>query len=185
MRDLAYETKDIAKDYQGNPDLLTNQNLFARNRELLLNAYFCMLSSSYGILVAILRVVLENAFLMRLFKKEPQLAFEWLSKGIQEQFLSGIKSKYGKSGISDRKIKVDLNKGIFRELGTKTVRNDVNNLYRQLSDYSHPNFLGWTHLTSLNEGGGILQSIPRFSKEYTGDNWNDALLYAIIFQGIL
>jgi hypothetical protein len=165
MRDLSYGTQDTVRDFEKNPDLLTNHNLFARNRELLLNAYFCMLCSSYGTLVVILRVVLENAFLMRLFKEKPQFAFEWLSKEIQELFSSEIKSKYGKSGISDKKGKVDLSRAIFNDVAKKKARIDVNNFYKELSNYSHPNFAGWTHLISANKGYGIIQSIPQFSSD--------------------
>lgn len=166
MHDIAQETRDMAGDYRKSPNLLTNYNLFARNRELLLNAYFCMLSSSYGTQVVILRVVLENSFLMRLFRKEPQFAFEWLSKEIQEQFSSEMKSRYGRSGLSDRKIKVDLNKGIFRDLVKKEVRINVDFFYKQLSDYSHPNFAGWAYLTSSNGKCHVAQNNPRFSPDY-------------------
>lgn len=165
MRDMAHATQDTVRDYEKTPNLLTNHNLFARNRELLLHAYFCMLCSSYGTLIAILRVVLENDFLMRLFNKKPQFAFEWLSKGIQERFSSGIKSKYGKSGISDKKGKVDLSRAVFRDVVEKKARIDVNNFYKELSNYSHPNFAGWTHLIDANEGYGIIQSIPQFSSD--------------------
>lgn len=166
MRDIAHGTQDSVRDYKKNPNFLTNHNLFARNRELLLNAYFCDLCSSYGTQVVILRVVLENAFLMRLFNKEPKLAFEWLSKEIQQQFSSEIRMKYGKSGISEKRIKVDLNKGIFRDVAKKGARNDISRFYKQLSDYSHPNFVGWQHLISANEGYGIVQCIPQFSQDY-------------------
>ena len=169
MRDMAHGTQDTVRDYEKNPNLLTNHNLFERNRELLLNAYFCMLCSSYGAMVVILRVVLENDFLMRLFKKQPQFAFEWLSEGIQGKFSIGIKSKYGKSGISNRKIKIDLGKAIFRDVAEKKARSDINNFYKQLSDYSHPNFEGWTHLINANDGYGIVQSIPQFSQDYADE----------------
>jgi hypothetical protein len=169
MHDMAYGTQDTVRDFKKTPNLLTNHNLFARNRELLLNAYFCMLCSSYGTLVVILRVVLENAFLMRLFKEKPQFAFEWLSKEIQEQFSSRIKSKYGKSGISDKKGNVDLSRAIFSDVAKKKARMDVNRFYKQLSDYSHPNFAGWTHLITVGEGYGIIQSIPQFSANYTDE----------------
>lgn len=176
MRDMAYETQDIVRDYEKNPSFLTNQNLFARNRELLLNAYFCMLSSSYGTEVVILRVALENAFIMRLFKKEPQFAFEWLSEEIQQQFSLGIKSKYGKSHISLRKIKADLLKGIFRDVAKEKAKKDVKKFYDTLSNYSHPNFVGWRHLISANDGYGIIQDTPQFSPEYA-DKAIGMLLY--------
>jgi hypothetical protein len=178
MRDIAYGTQDTVRDYKKNPNFLANHNLFARNRELLLNADFCMLSSSYGTQVVILRVVMENAFLMRLFNKEPQFAFEWLSKEIQQQFSNEIKTKYGKSGISYKRIKVDVNKGIFREVVKKGARTDANNYYKELSDYSHPNFAGWTHSISANGRYGIAENMPQFSEDYA-DKAVGMMLYSM------
>ena len=67
MRDLTQITQNAVDDYRTKPNLYANHNLFARNRQLLLNAYFCLLSSSYGTEFVILRTVLENNNLMRLF----------------------------------------------------------------------------------------------------------------------
>ena len=108
MRDLTQITKDAIKDYQTKPNLFTNHNLYSRNRQLLLNAYFCLLSSSYGTEFVILRTVLENNNLMRLFNKSPQYAFEWLSEDVQKRFPKETQIKYGKSGKHDKNIRQDL-----------------------------------------------------------------------------
>src|SRR3990170_1588522 len=78
MRDLTQIAKEASKEYPRKPNLYVNHDLFARNRQLLLNAYVCLLFSSYGTQFVILRTVLENSNLMRLFNKKPQCAFEWL-----------------------------------------------------------------------------------------------------------
>jgi hypothetical protein len=48
MRNLTQITKEASKDYPTRPNLYANHNLFARNRQLLVNAYVCLLFSSYG-----------------------------------------------------------------------------------------------------------------------------------------
>ncbi len=68
-------SKDAVKEYPEKPNFPANHNLFARSRQLLLQAYICCLSSSYGTEFVILRTVLENNNLMRLFNEKPELAF--------------------------------------------------------------------------------------------------------------
>lgn len=150
------------KDYKIKPDLVTNHNLFARNRQLLLNAYICSLFSSYGTQFVILRVVLENNFLMRLFNKHPELAFEWLSKEMQKRFQKEIQVRYGKSGVSDKIIKVDLNRRIFRDVAKVNARSDIARLYNELSNYTHPNFKGWQELIGQKGQTEIILNMPRF-----------------------
>jgi len=106
MRDLTQITQDAVNDYKTKPNLFANHNLFARNRQLLLNAYFCLLCSSYGTQFVILRTVLENNNLMRLFNKNPQFAFEWLSEDVQKRFSEETQLKYGKS--KKKKLEVTL-----------------------------------------------------------------------------
>lgn len=167
MRDVTQVTQDAVNDYKENPNLFANHNLFARNRQLLLNAYFCLLCSSYGTQFVILRVILENNFLMRLFNKKPQLAFEWLSKEMQGRFPKEIQLKYGKSGISDRRIEVNLEKRIFKEIAKKTARSEISTFYKQLSNYIHPNFLGWQELIGDKEQHLIILNMPQFTPQNT------------------
>ena len=42
---ITNEAANIQKD---KPNIIANQNLFGRNRQLLLNAYFCLLCSNFG-----------------------------------------------------------------------------------------------------------------------------------------
>jgi len=162
MRDVTQVTRNAVNDYKTKPNLITNHNLFARNRQLLLNAYFCLLCSSYGTQFVILRVVLENNFLMRLFKENPQFAFEWLSEEMQKRFPEKTQLKYGKSGISNRIFKVDLSKRIFRDIAKKKARGEIDNIRKQLSNYIHPNFKGWQELLGRSGQTEIILNMPRF-----------------------
>ena len=96
MRDITQITEEASKEYPKKPNLYANHNLFSRNRQLLLNAYFCLLASSYGTEFVLLRTVLENNNLMRLFNKNHQLAFEWLPTEKQKRFTAEIQLSYGK-----------------------------------------------------------------------------------------
>ena len=90
IRNLTQITKEASKEYPDKPNYSTNHELFARNRQLLLNAYVSLLFSSYGTQFVILRTVLENNNLMRLFNKNPQYAFEWLPVNLQKRFTKQV-----------------------------------------------------------------------------------------------
>jgi len=163
MRDLTQVSRDAVNDYKTRPNLFANHNLFARNRQLLLNAYFCLLCSSYGTEFVILRTVLENNNLMRLFNINPQYAFEWLPKEKQKRFSKETQLKYDKSNISNRTFKPPfVRKHIFNEVGKKKVRIEIAKFHDQLSNYTHPNFLGWQELVGQREEGEIMLNMPRF-----------------------
>ena len=165
MRDVTQITKDAIKDYRAKPNLFTNHNLFSRNRQLLLNAYFCLLSSSYGTEFVILRTALENNNLMRLFNKNPEYAFEWLSKDTQQQFPKETLLKYGKSGIHDRTYKPSfVSKHVFEANNKKKVRKDISQFYDDLCHYTHPNFRGWHELTGKLGDVEIILNMPRFQE---------------------
>jgi hypothetical protein len=178
MRDVTQVTQYAVKDYGTKPDLVTNHNLFARNRQLLLNAYICSLSSSYGTQFVILRVVLENNFLMRLFRKNPQSAFEWLSKERQKRFTTETQMKYGKSGRSNKRFRVDLSKRIFRDLVEKNARRDITTMYKELSNYTHPNFRGWQELMGQSGKAEVIYNMPKFYSPNAEQSMG-AMLYAM------
>jgi hypothetical protein len=166
MRDLTQITEDAVKDYQTKPNLFTNHNLFSRNRQLLLNAYFCLLSSSYGTEFVILRTVLENNNLMRLFNKNPQYAFEWLSMEMQKRFSQETQLKYGKSGKHDRTYKAwFVRKYVFDEIEREKVREDIKQFYGALCNYTHPNFRGWHELIGKLGEVEIILNMPRFQEK--------------------
>jgi len=168
MRDLTELTKDAVNDYKTRPNLFANHNLFARNRQLLLNAYFCLLSSSYGTEFVILRTVLENNNLMRLFNKKPQFAFEWLSKDAQKRFSKETRLNYGKSGKSGETYEAwYVRKYVFGEVGKENIRNDIKELYSQMCDYTHPNYLGWQELVGQLGPTEIILNMPRFISKNT------------------
>jgi len=163
MRDLTQVTQDAVKDYKTKPNLYANHNLFARNRQLLLNAYFCLLSSSYGTQFVISRIVLENNIQMRLFNKNPQHAFEWLSKEKQKRFSKETQLKYGKSGESKRRFDAWwVRNQVFKEVEKIKVGREIKELYRDLCNYVHPNFLGWQELVGRRGESEIILNMPRF-----------------------
>lgn len=162
MRDLTQVTQDAVNDYKTRPNLFANHNLFARNRQLLLNAYLCLLCSSYGTQFVILRTVLENNNLMRLFNKNPQYAFEWISKEKQIWFSKETQLKYGKSGIEKRTFKIDVRKKLFGEITKKKVTGEIQRFHERLSNYTHPNFLGWQELAGQRGESEITLNMPRF-----------------------
>lgn len=163
MRDLTQVTQDAVNDYETRPNLFANHNLFARNRQLLLNAYLCLLCSSYGSQFVILRTVLENNNLMRLFNKNPQYAFEWLPKEKQKRFSKETQLTYGKSNESNRTFSPSfVRKHVFNEIEKEKVRTEIKKFYHQLCNYTHPNFLGWQELVGQREGSEMILNMPRF-----------------------
>lgn len=163
MRDLTQVTQNAVDDYKTKPNLFANHNLFARNRQLLLNAYFCLLCSSYGTQFVILRTVLENNNLMRLFNKNPQYAFEWLPKEKQKRFSKESQVKYGKSNKSNAIFwPSDVRRQVFNELGKEKVGSEIEDFYHQLCNYTHPNFLGWQELAGQRGESEIILNMPRF-----------------------
>jgi hypothetical protein len=177
MFKLTTISKDACKEYPSQPNLFTNHNLFARNRQLLLHAYISFLSASYGTEFVLLRTVLENNNLMRLFNKNPENAFNWLPQEVQKRFSTETQTKFGKSG------KHDENYGPFPVVGevfddsTKAkVKHDVGKLYGQLCNYTHPNFMGWHELVTQKGEVEMIQRPPSFSP-FNGETSVGLLLF--------
>lgn len=166
--DLMYKISSISqeacKEYLDNPNFYANHNLFARNRQLLLQAYLSCLSASYGTEFVILRTVLENNNLMRLFNKEPQKAYDWLPEELQKRFSPNTQAKYGSSGMHDETYDpYPVVGSIFNSQDQRIVKKDVSKLYGQLCNYSHPNFAGWQELISQQGEVELIQKLPVFS----------------------
>lgn len=165
MLDLIKVPQDAVNDKK-KPNLFANYNLFARNTQLLLNAYFCLLSSSYGTQSVILRTVLENNNLMRYFNKNPQYAYEWLPRERQKTFSEETQSTYGKSEKENQVFHPSsVRNDIFAE--KEKVKEDIKKFYDQLCNYTHPNFLGWQELIGGKELHEIIQNLPQFSQNNT------------------
>jgi hypothetical protein len=148
------------------PQMYANRNLFARNRELLLNGYFCMLCSNYGTQFVILRTILENNDLMRLFNLNPQYAYEWLSAEKQERFPTGMRSKYRESGKHNREFKDSFVRGqLFQQTEKEVVRENLRKIYGDFCDYTHPNFQGWHELMGLRKEEEIILEMPAFTPD--------------------
>jgi hypothetical protein len=163
MRNLTQITVETSKEYQRKPNLFANHNLFARNRQLLLNAYSCLLFSSYGTQFVILRTVLENNNLMRLFNINPQYAYEWLSRNVQKQLSEEAQLKYGKSGKHDVTYKASkVRRLVFEGIEKENLRSDINTVYKQLCNYTHPNFYGWRELIVQNGNVEVILNMPFF-----------------------
>jgi len=164
MFKLTTISKDVCKEYPSNPNLFTNHNLFARNRQLLLHAYISLLSASYGTEFVILRTVLENNNLMRLFNKNPENAFVWLSTEVQKRFTTETQAAYGKSGKHDEHFGPFPVVGkVFDNSEKDKVKHDWGRLYGQLCNYTHPNFMGWQELVQQKGEVEMIQRLPSFS----------------------
>ena len=165
------------KDFETKPDLFANANLFGRNRELLLNAYFCMLEANYGTQSVILRTVLENNNLMRLFNKEMKYAFEWLPKERQMKFPLDIQKKYYGCKENREYKPFQVREVIFED--NEIVKYGVGNFYNCLCDYAHPNFSGWQEIMGKRGEQEVLVDLPTLS----GENASEVLkLTLYMFQ---
>ncbi|MGD8505471.1 MAG: hypothetical protein PVF15_02265 [Candidatus Bathyarchaeota archaeon] len=163
MSNVTTVTKEAVKDYENKPNLVANHNLFARNRQLLLNAYVCALNSSYGTQFVIARTVLENNDLMRFFNRYPKHAFEWLSEEVQSRFSRDVQLRYGKSKKKNETFKpTAVRNRVFKETGKGRVKREIKEFYDQLCNYTHPNYLGWRELIGKHGEVEIILRKPRF-----------------------
>lgn len=162
MWNLTQVTYDAMKDFRTKPNFYANTNLFGRNRQLLFNAYFCMLCSNYGTQFVLLRTVLENNNLMRLFNINPKYAFEWLPKEKQKRFSLETQLKYDGSIEKKPFNPFCVMKDVLGEIKQKKVKENIAKLYGQLCNYTHPNFLGWQELMATQGENEILLPLPVF-----------------------
>ncbi len=167
MRNLTKVAHKAVSEYPIKPNLYTNHNLFSRNRQLLLNAYTSLLFSSYGTEFVILRTVLENNNLMRMFNKNPQFAYEWLPQILQNRFPNKTKAKFGVTGKFERKFKPEFVRDkVFGGEGKEKVKDDIEIFYSELCNYTHPNFNGWKELVFREENSPeMIQNMPRFQDD--------------------
>lgn len=164
MFKLTTISKDVCKEYLHKPNFYANHNLFARNRQLLLQAYISCLSASYGTEFVILRTVLESNNLMRLFNKKPEFAFNWLPTEVQKRFTVEAQKTYGKSGEHDKTYDPFPVVGlVFDDKSKAKVKHDVSKLYGQLCNYSHPNFMGWHEIVRQHDEAEMIERLPAFS----------------------
>jgi hypothetical protein len=143
---------------KNDPNLLANRNLFARNRQLLLEAYSSTLRSNYGTAFVILRTVLENNNLMRLFNLHPEYVSEWLSG---EEFENWW--------VRDE---------LFKEINKEDVGKNIREIYGELCDYTHPNFKGWQELLGSAGTEEVLLETPAF----VGDNASKTIGLAFLLM---
>jgi hypothetical protein len=163
MFDLTEDVNEAVRK-SAEPNLYANRSLFARNRQLLLNAYFCFLCSNYGTQFVILRTVLENNNLMRLFNLHPQYAYWWLSSEKQKRFPPQIQAKYDKSGKYDMVFKNWwVRDELFKEIKKERVAKGIKKIYGELCEYTHPNFRGWHELMGSLGTEEQLLRMPAFS----------------------
>jgi hypothetical protein len=164
MRKLTTITKEASKEYPYKPNLYANHNLFARNRQLSLNAYTSLLFSSYGTEFVIIRTILENNNLMRLFNKNPQFAFELLPENLQKRFTEETRNKYGETGASEKYFDPKFVRAkVFGEQKKAKVRDDIDAYYSDLCNYTHPKFQGWKELIFIDDDEQEkIQNMPMF-----------------------
>ncbi len=166
------------------PNLYANRSLFARNRQLLLNAYFCFLCSNYGTQFVILRTILENNNLMRLFNLHSRYAYWWLSSEKQKRFPPEIQAKYGKSGKYDMEFGNSwVRNKLFKEIKKEKVAENIKEIYGELCDYTHPNFKGWQELMGSMEKEEVLMKMPAFRRrQHIPSNRAVSFINANVFQ---
>jgi hypothetical protein len=161
------------------PQMYANGNLFARNRQLLLNAYLCLGCSHYGTQFVILRTIMENNNLMRLFNLHPRYAYEWLPLDKQKQFSLETQTKYAKSGRAGATFKAQwVRNMVFKKEGKEEVGKQIEKIYSELCDYTHPNFKGWRELMGLQAKKEVLLELPAF----TPDNASELVPATLFFM---
>jgi len=159
MRRVTHISKDAVGEFSTNPVLPAIMNLFARNRELIHFSTVCLLNGGYASSKVLVRVGLENALYMRLFRKNDALARDWFSD-------------------SERFRRKWAPKRIRRELfqTNPTLWKSYSEFYWVLSNYSHPSFKGWSEQI-------IERSIfwhPVFNADYASECMG--LIFFIIVQ---
>lgn len=180
LKEVTAITEDASKDYPKTPNIFVNHNLFARNRQLLLNAYISCLTGSYGTAFVILRTVLENNNLMRLFNKNPQSAYEWLPKEQQQRFDPSIQKKFGISGKSNETFDAyPVAKLVFGNRPNPAIKKELDKFYGQLCNYTHPNFAGWKELVTSKGNTEFIQNIPAFVT-VSAENVIGVLLFSML-----
>lgn len=180
MRDLGGVSKEASKVYKINPNMFANFNLYSRNRQLLLSAYTSCLFSAYGTAFVLMRTILENNNLIRLFNKEPTSAYEWLPEGQQKRFAPEIQEKYGKAGKQNRTFDAfPVTNLVFGDIKNRQIEREMNKFYGQLCNYTHPNFTGWKELVSVKGDIEVIQNMPAF-KPVTAENVIGCLLFSMI-----
>jgi hypothetical protein len=166
MGNLTTVTKEASKEYPNKPNLFANHNLFARNRQLSLNAYTSLLFSSYGTEFVIVRTILENNNLMRLFNKNPQFAYEWLPENLQKRFAEEIRTKYGETGAKEKYFDPKFVRAkVFGEQKKTKIRDDIDAYYSDLCNYTHPKFEGWKELVFIEDEQEKIQNMPMFRED--------------------
>ena len=183
LRDLTKITKEASKEYPNKPNYSANHELFARNRQLLLNAYVSLLFSAYGINFVILRTVLENNNLMRLFNKSPKFAYWWFPSVIQKRFSKETQSNFSQQGKERQTYSPkEVRKQIFDTVKKETLRDEIREFYSQLCDYTHPNYKGWKELIIQKDGLEMILNVPSFSSKESETGLG---IYLFIMQGTL
>ena len=181
MWDLTDITTKAEEDFAENPNLFTNTNLFGRNRQLLTNAYSCMLHAYYGTQLANLRVVQENNNLMRLFNLSHRKAFTWITKEKQKEFSPKLQSKFKGCKASKHFKPSSVIRAIFKDEKQRKAKKNTAEIYGELCDYTHPNFLGWQELMGLKGSHEVLLELPYFVAENT-DNSLKVMLYLMQYS---
>lgn len=187
MRDLGSVSEEASKVYKINPNMFANFNLYARNRQLLLSAYTSCLFSAYGTAFVLMRTILENNNLIRLFNKEPTSAYEWLPEDQQKRFTPEIQEKYSKAGKHNRTFNpTPVTSLVFGDIKNRQIEKEMTKFYGQLCNYTHPNFSGWKELVAVKGDIEVIQNMPAFLP-VTAENVIGVLLFSMIltFKGFV
>lgn len=126
MRAIGVNLSEAGEKHKGDHLYQATHILFARSLILLLSAYRSALTGLYGTASTLMRMILENAFLMRYFAAKPEEARNWVRD--PNWYINKTPSR--------------IRKLVF----TGKVLRDYNRAYSRLSCYVHPSVEGWTEL---------------------------------------
>jgi len=152
MRSLGVDLSKVGEKYKGDHLYQATHILFGRNLVLLLSGYQSALTGLYGTARTLMRIILENAFLMRYFASHPDEAKSWV-KDVDW---------YNKKRPSE----------IRRALFQGKLLKDYSQAYKALSSYVHPSVDGWTELL-VPRGHNIV--FIRYDPDYEEDLATDTL----------
>lgn len=139
------------------PDLQTSVILFARNRQLFLSAYDLFMSGCYGSSLCLLRIMLENTNLMRLFQTNPKEAVSWTNGHLFDAHPTVKAAHESKPKLGEKYYK----------------------LHAQLSNYVHPHTAGWNELFVPSSKGSGIQNMPTYRKAIAQEVWGILLLLGL------
>jgi hypothetical protein len=161
MRSIGSDLSKVGDKHKGDYLFGSLHILFARNLILLLSAYQAALTGLYGTARTLMRVVLENALLMRYFESKPEEAEKWTKDA--EWYLN-------------HRPKVIRNT-LFRD--KSKLLEDYRNAYSAFSSYVHPSNRGWEEIIAPRGNGMVF---IRYDPDYDENLSANVLNYLMLLS---